>query len=166
MGLVVRKMERADAEGFRACLDSVAREGRYLAKEAAPTLERIQAFVDDTVSNNLPQFVAIEDGLVVGWCDAIPYQTKSLSHRAELGMGVLKGHRGKGIGEGLVLATIEHARTIGIKRIDLEVRADNVAAIALYLKTGFREYGRKAKAIFLEGEYHDLIVMEHLDFGP
>ena len=75
---------------------------------------------------------------------------------------VVKSFREEGIGEKLLLATINHAEKIGIKRIDLEVRADNENAICLYEKLGFKEYGKKKMGIFLGNKFHDLIVMEYL----
>ena len=162
MEIQIRQITETDIKGFHKCLDSVAREGKFIAKEKAPDLERIKGFINSNSANNLPQFVAIESNEVVGWCDAIPYQTKSLRHRAELGMGVIKSFRGKGVGEKLLLATINHAGKIGIKRINLEVRSDNENAIGLYKKLGFKEYGKKKMGIFLENKFHDLIVMEYL----
>jgi RimJ/RimL family protein N-acetyltransferase len=163
MDFQIRRITLNDIQGFHKCLDSVAKEGKFIAKESAPDIKRIEAFIGDSVRNNYPQFVAIDKNEIIGWCDAMPFQTKSLKHRAELGMGIIKEHRGKGIGEKLVLATLDHARQIGIIRIDLEVRADNERAIRLYRKTGFKEYGRRRMGIFLEGMFHDLILMEHIE---
>jgi ribosomal protein S18 acetylase RimI-like enzyme len=77
-------------------------------------------------------------------------------------MGVQEAMRKKGIGEKLLITTLDHAKEMGIKRIDLEVRADNESAINLYKKIGFKEYARKKLGIFHEGKFHDLIAMEYL----
>ena len=45
-------------------------------------------------------------------------------------------------------------------QIDLEVVAENEQAIALYRKCGFRESGRRARALkFDNGTWHDEILM-------
>jgi ribosomal protein S18 acetylase RimI-like enzyme len=46
-------------------------------------------------------------------------------------MGVVPEYRGRGVGRALVEATLSAARSKSLARIDLEVRADNAAAIGL-----------------------------------
>jgi len=50
--------------------------------------------------------------------------------------------RGQGIGEGLLLAGLEHARRHGAEMSTLEVRPSNSAALALYRKHGYDLVGR------------------------
>lgn len=50
--------------------------------------------------------------------------------------------RGRGIAEALLAAVEDEARRHGDLFMRLEVRADNAAAIALYRKSGYREFGR------------------------
>ena len=57
--------------------------------------------------------------------------------------------RGLGIGQRLVEALHEIARTEGCDRVTLEVRADNTAARALYAKLGYRAL------VQLPGYYED-----------
>ncbi|WP_183085234.1 GNAT family N-acetyltransferase [Trinickia fusca] len=159
---MITAIERISEEhiaGFHACLDAVAREQMHLGQTQAPPLERVAEFVRANIQGNLPQYVALHGGRIVGWCDAIPHWAGALSHRAGLGMGVLAAYRGKGIGTRLLSRTLEHARSIGVKRVDLEVRADNTAAIALYTSAGFKLEGRKSMGLFLGGQYHDTIEM-------
>lgn len=47
--------------------------------------------------------------------------------------------RGQGLGEALVAAAERETRALGGTAVSLEVRADNVAARALYAKRGYRE---------------------------
>jgi ribosomal-protein-alanine N-acetyltransferase len=51
--------------------------------------------------------------------------------------------RGRGIGAGLIEAAIDLARQMGVGRLDLEVRASNLAAIRLYRRAGLAETGRR-----------------------
>jgi ribosomal protein S18 acetylase RimI-like enzyme len=162
MNIEIRQISESDIVGFQKCLDSVAQEGKYLAIEKAPDLERLKSFINNNINNNFPQFVAIENDIIVGWCEAIPFLPASVRHRSGLVIGVVKEMRGKGIGEKLLIATIDHAKEMGIKRIDLEVRIDNENAINLYRKIGFKEYARKKLGLFHEGKFHDLIAMEYL----
>lgn len=145
--------------GFRAALDSVAREQRYLGLVEAPALPQVEQFVRNNIANGDAQYVAVVDGQVVGWCDAIPEWAASMQHRAKVGMGIVAAHRGKGIGRALMQHTLEHAAQKGVLRFDLEVRADNTPAIALYEKMGFVHEGRKPAGLFQQGAFHDVLCM-------
>lgn len=159
MTISIFPIAEAHARAFHKCLDSVARERNYLGQSEAPPVEKIEAFVRENVQGDHPQLVAVDDERVVGWCDAIPHWADGLKHRAGLGMGVLNDYRGQGIGTELLRACLDKARTKGIKRIDLEVRADNDAAISLYEKFGFSREGRKPLGLCHRGVYYDTIEM-------
>lgn len=49
-----------------------------------------------------------------------------------------------------------------LHRIFLHVVAENVRAIKAYEKCGFKHEGRLREAVFIEGVYHDLLVMSVL----
>jgi GNAT superfamily N-acetyltransferase len=53
-------------------------------------------------------------------------------------VGVTPSHRGLGLGRGLVYRCLEGCLVRGLKRVALEVTANNVAAVALYRRMGFR----------------------------
>jgi len=144
---------------FRTALDAVAREKKYLAMIEAPPMERMSTFVHDNIAKGYAQFVAIEDGEVIGWADVIPALTHGVSHRGCLGMGLLPPYRGRGIGRKLLEACIARSWEIGLTRIELEVRADNEHALRLYQRLGFVEEGRKRRGLRIEGEYKDTVQM-------
>ena len=47
-------------EGFHQCLDSVARERRYLGFLEAPPLESTRQFAQSNIASGVPQFVALD----------------------------------------------------------------------------------------------------------
>jgi len=63
----------------------------------------------------------------------------------EIGMLVARDWRGRGVGSALVAAAIEWAREHGLHKLTLTVFVHNTAAIALYVKFGFIEEGRRVK---------------------
>jgi RimJ/RimL family protein N-acetyltransferase len=142
-------------ESFRAAVDRVAREHRYLALLEAPPLEAVREFVRENIRNGNPQLVALVDGAVVGWCDIIPKAWESLRHSGVLGMGVIPEYRGQGIGGALIAATLEAAKRKGLTRIELTVRTDNEPARKLYEKLGFVHEGRFLRHLKIGGEYRD-----------
>ena len=153
---------RRHIAGFREVLDGVARERRYLAFLEAPPIARMRRFVLDNLRNGAPQFVAVEDDRVLGWCDIVPKTHATLRHVGALGMGVAAPHRARGIGSALLQATIDAAEMRGISRIELLVRADNEAAIALYRRFGFELEGRLRHYLIVDGASHDVLAMARL----
>jgi RimJ/RimL family protein N-acetyltransferase len=155
-------IERRHVAGFREVLDGVAREKRYLAFLEAPALPQIRRFVLGNLRSGAPQFVAVEDGRVVGWCDVTPKPRETLRHSGVLGMGVAASHRGRGIGRRLIATTLETAFARGLMRIELTVRTDNAPAIALYQRFGFDSEGRLHRFMVVDGLYYDALLMARL----
>jgi [ribosomal protein S18]-alanine N-acetyltransferase len=75
--------------------------------------------------------------------------------------GVHPDWRRQGIGRQLLLNLVELARTIGARRMTLEVRASNDVAQALYRTYGFEEVGRRPRYYTDDGE--DALVMSTPD---
>lgn len=148
--------------GFHAAVDSVARERRYLAMLEAPPIEESTEWVRGNLRKGNPQFVALVEGRVVGWCDVFPEKRETMAHGGVLGMGVIEGYRGKGIGLALMRTTLEQAKKAGFTRIELTVREDNQRAKALYEKVGFAVEGVKRRAALFDGRYYDLVLMSLL----
>lgn len=63
--------------------------------------------------------------------------SKGQSTPAELGIGILEEHQGKGIGSKLLSTLLSAAREVGVDTIRLTVSVNNDKAIALYEKYGF-----------------------------
>lgn len=156
---VIAPIALSHAESYRACLDVVAREKKYLAQIEALPVERIREFVGASVASDAVQFVALDGQRVVGWADIFPAWAHAIAHCGSLGMGVLPEFRGQGIGEQLLAACIAKARTKGITRIELETRIDNERAIGLYRKLGFAHEAQKKNAMRFDGVYYDAIQM-------
>ena len=74
-----------------------------------------------------------------------------------IAIGVRDGYRRLGIGEGLLIATIELAQILNANVLTLEVRASNEIAQELYKKYGFRVEGRHLRYYSSDGE--DAIIM-------
>ena len=81
-------------------------------------------------------------------------------HAATLAISVVKAHWHLGIGEAMLMALIDRAHSNPVLRIvDLEVRADNAAAIALYEKHGFVISGRFPQRFRIEGVSIDTLLL-------
>lgn len=159
MTVEIVPIERRHIAGFRDVLDGVARERRYLAFLEAPPLAQVRRFVLNNLRSGAPAFVAVDDGRVVGWCDVIRKSQPTTSHSGVLGMGVAASHRWRGVGGRLIASTVETALARGVTRIELTVRTDNAAAIALYRRCGFEDEGELRRYLLVDGLYYDVFLM-------
>ena len=146
-------------EGYHACLDSVARERRFIGGVQARPIESTREFVLSNIQKGYPHFVAQDGDRIVGWCDIIPMKGVDFSHCGGMGMGLHVDYRRQGIGTKMLDTTLQAAKEYGIERVELEVYTSNTPAIRLYEKRGFIPEGVKRKARKLDGEYFDIQIM-------
>lgn len=84
-------------------------------------------------------------------------------HVGEIGMGVRDDWHGRGVGTALLKAAIDMAdRWLQLRRLELQVYADNVAGIRLYERHGFVEEGRHRDYAYRDGVYVDALTMARL----
>lgn len=146
-------------QDFWSAVDSVAREHKYLAFLEGPPIHLTREFVLEQINNDWPQFVAIHEGKVIGWCDISSLDRPVFAHIGSLGMGVLAAYRGKGIGRALIDASLQKAKLKGLTRIELTVRENNKLAISLYKKFGFVSEGVHKDAVCIDGHYENHVFM-------
>lgn len=146
-------------ERFWSAVDNVSRERKYLAFLEGPPIHTTRDFVLNNISGNWPQVVAISEGELIGWCDITALDRPVFAHIGSLGMGVLAAYRGQGIGKALISAALQKARAKGLTRIELTVRENNKAAIALYKKFGFVAEGIHKNGVCIDGQYENHIFM-------
>ena len=80
-----------------------------------------------------------------------------------IAIGVRDSYRRLGIGEGLLIATVELAQILNANVVTLEVRASNEIAQGLYKKYDFRVTGRRSRYYSSDGE--DAIIMSTDNIG-
>ena len=76
-------------------------------------------------------------------------------HRARFGMGLIKEFWGEGIAQRLLEIMESHARSLGVIRIEAEVRAKNERGIKLYTRFGFEIEGTRKSASLINGVLED-----------
>ena len=152
-------LQESHFTGLREALGAVAREKRYLAFTQAPPLDECIAFYKSILQHGHCQYIAELDGAVVGWCDILPARGEVRTHICILGIGLIASARHQSLGRMLMQAAIDKAWEIGLTRIELGVRIDNLNAIALYERLGFQKEGVHRRANQVDGEYFDTCSM-------
>lgn len=110
----------------------------------------------------MTRLVAAVDGKAVGAISLQKFENRR-AHVGAIGMFVHDGYAGRGVGTALMAAAVELAdRWLNLKRLELQVWADNYPAIALYEKFGFEREGVLRAEGFRDGAYADSLAMARL----
>lgn len=114
------------------------------------------------------RFVAELNGKVVGSVGISQNLRARLTHSGGFGLMVHADYWGQGVGSALTAAALDLADNwLGLMRVDLEVFAENSAAIHIYEKFGFVIEGTRRIAMFGgDGRFHDEHVMARLRNTP
>lgn len=99
----IRPAKSTDIKGIRSLIDTYAPQKRLLSKETVTLYESVQEFT-----------VAIENGEVVG-CGALHVLWEDLAEVRTV--AVAENLRRRGVGDQILEAVINRARTIGVSRI-------------------------------------------------
>lgn len=108
-------------------------EGVPLSVEAEESYLRGQAASTDNV-----QYLAKVNGEIIGTA-SLNRKGGRAGHRGEFGISLKKAWWGCGAASVLAEAILAFARENGFAQLNLEVRSDNVRAIRLYERLGFRK---------------------------
>lgn len=112
-------------------------------------------FADALDSGYLCRVAEAEDGRIRGYAILMP-----AADEAELlNIGVALAEQRRGLGRAMLLEMLEAARDRRMRRVFLEVRPSNIAAIALYRSAGFSEIGRRRGYYRNAGGSEDALVM-------
>lgn len=167
MEVVIRSPKRNDAVKALRYINTLVKETpppmiladrTYNLKEERKVVKEI---LDDIKKKKSVFVVAEFNGKIIGTC-GIKQKEMRRSHLGELGIAVLRDFRGKGLGKEMMSIVIDNSKeTIkGLKKLRLDVYADNKNAMRLYKKFGFRVIARLPKDIKWGKIYMDAFLME------
>ena len=156
MGFVIDSMRPQDWESVRAIyLEGIA-TGQATFETDAPDWERWDA-------GHLPKcrLVARNSDGVLGWAALSPVSRRKVyAGVAEVSVYVAASARGRGVGGALMRALIEASERHGFWTLQSSVFPENRASVALHLKHGFREVGRRERIARRDGVWRDTVVLE------
>lgn len=162
--ICIRRVEPGDASDILKISARMGGESPYFSygeDEFYFTEEQQKNFIKNIMDReNYLYIVGIIDGEIVATLSYISSNRRRVMHRGELGIGVIKEYWGIGVGTSLMDYFFKWANSKSfVKKIDLEVREDNLRAINLYIKYGFKIEGRISRGMFVDGKYYDLYYM-------
>lgn len=158
--LVLRPTRPEDAEALAVMMGGAGfRHGTAQLPFVSPDRVRRRLETDDA---NDTRIVAVLDEGIVGSATLTRLSGRR-AHVGQVGMGVADGWTGRRIGTALLAALVDMADNwLGLRRLELEVLADNEPALALYGRFGFEPEGVRRDVVFRAGTYADSLAMARL----
>ena len=114
-------------------------------------------------SSHLPfgRLVARNSDAIVGWAAVSPVSNRCVyGGVAEVSVYVAASGRGKGVGRLLLRRLIEESERNGIWTLQAGILPENESSIALHVKSGFREVGRRERLGKLKDRWRDVVLLE------
>ena len=164
MNITYRKARETDAANIVAFYNRVGGETTFLSFERDEYPLSVEGQVQSirALENNATNIMLLAlDGEEIVAIATISSTFKIKGrHTGEFGIVVAEKYHGQGIGTELMTRLIEWAKHNGITtKISLITRADNVKAVSLYLKFGFRVEGCIKNQALIDGVYYDAYMM-------
>ncbi|MCO5175825.1 MAG: GNAT family N-acetyltransferase [Thermomicrobiales bacterium] len=157
--VVIREFRPTDIPALNALHNDPLVAAQILQIPFTTDAERAQRLVQSLTQRTL---VADLDGEPVGALGLELY-TRRRAHVGSIGMAVRLDLHGQGIGRQLLAAAVDLADNwYNLRRIELEVYADNERAIRLYRSFGFEIEGTHRAYAFRLGEFTDALSMARL----
>ena len=137
----------------------------YLGKSAIlTTLEGEKKYLEDNITQEANfVIVTLNDDKIIGTISL--ENINHINRCATLGIFIGdKDYRNKGYGTEAIKLILEYGfKYLNLKNIKLDLMSFNKRALNCYKKCGFKEYGRRRKCNFINGEYYDSIEMDILN---
>ena len=156
MDFVIDSLLTQDWELVRAIYLEGISTGQATFETEAPDWERWDA-------GHLPQcrIVARSGDGILGWAALSPVSSREVyAGVAEVSVYVAASARGFGVGGALMRALIEASERQGVWTLQSSIFPENHASVALHLKHGFREVGRRERIARHHGVWRDTVVLE------
>lgn len=162
--VVIRYPRMADAEDLLEHINSLVEEGAKIARKEKEDVEGEVAWLADQLKNVEKEetvHLVVEYGGKVRGSGSVEKGNGRRSHVGELGIGLHKEVRGKGIGTRLIKTLMNEAKKRpDVEIVILEVFKNNEPAKGLYRKVGFEEAGRVGEGIRYKDKKIDSITMQ------
>jgi ribosomal-protein-alanine N-acetyltransferase len=161
--VVLRAIEREDLprlhELFDGDLELLARSSDEPARPAS--LDELEQRFDERLEepdSSAMRFAIEVDDDVIGTCEL--HFINHFQQTCHLGITLGRAYWSKGFGQDAVRALVDFAfRDLAMRKVGLEVLADDERAVGAYRKAGFVEEGRLRAHAWFDGAVRDALLM-------
>ena len=115
----------------------------------------------DAAHLDRPRLVATDREQIVGWAALAPV-SRRMHYRGvvEVSVYVGDGSRGHGLGYLLLTELVVHSEADGLWTLMSSIFPENEASIAMHLRCGFRQVGRRERIAEHAGVWRDTVLLE------
>jgi L-amino acid N-acyltransferase YncA len=153
----IRRLEAGDEVALARFLSRIPEGDRTFFKEDVLDADVVNAWVRRDEARSL----AVEDGEVIGTVTVVPLQGWS-SHVGEVRVIVDPQHRRRGVGRALAQYAVFEALRLGLRKMVVEVIADQEATVGMFRSLGFEpEALLRDHVCDDDGGLHDLMLLAH-----
>jgi RimJ/RimL family protein N-acetyltransferase len=158
-----------DAPALIECLQRAGGESTYLTfgpeGRGLDEVEQRAVLAGAHAKDNALALVTVEGDRIIGNLFFEGGNRSRIRHGGEFGISVLQEFAGKGVGRAMLEMLIAWAEQSGvIRKLDLRVRSDNLGAIRLYERLGWKIEGLITRDLCIDGVFHDALYMgRHVD---
>ena len=160
----IRRLSRRYYKKLHKLFYNLDKESEFLLFEEGErkiTEEEVHKMLSSSLEDLV--FIGAFDGEeLIGYLSSFRGKYNRIRHVSYSVVGIRKKYRSKGIGRKLFEELFIWAYENNIKRLELTVVCNNIIAINLYKKVGFKVEGLKKRAIFKDGLYYDEYYMSKL----
>lgn len=154
----IRERSSNDADEFCRFLTKLDNEAEYMLFEKGERIvscEITKRNIENVIKNKDACFIALDGNCIVGFIIAVKEKYIRTNHVANIVIGVFEDYCSKGIGYELFRYVFKWAEKTCVKRMELTVITENIRAINLYKKLGFKTEGLREKSTLKNGKYYD-----------
>jgi L-amino acid N-acyltransferase YncA len=121
----------------------------------------VQAWL--VAGERLPVLVAEEGDAVLGWARILAYSARPVyAGVGEVSVYVAEHARGRGLGRALLEELQRNAAELGYWKLVGKLFTANAASAGMVRSCGWREVGMHHKHSRLDGEWHDVLLVERV----
>ncbi|AVQ36884.1 GNAT family N-acetyltransferase [Staphylococcus kloosii] len=162
----IREIGINDVQDFIKLLKSIYDESDFMIYnpgEYAPSindaLSKLEHFITSPTN---AIYIAEYNSELVGFATVTTKDYERAKHEAKFSMGVVKFYREKGLGQSLINSVEAWCLNHNIRRIEVTVVTENVAAVDIFKATGYQIEGELRDKLFIDNKYYNEYVMSKL----
>jgi ribosomal protein S18 acetylase RimI-like enzyme len=157
---LLRRLSASDAEAFRELrLEGLRNHPEAFGSSWEEESESPLDWFKERLERNIVLAGFVDNLSLVGVAALGIQQALKLRHKGVLwAMYVRPEARGSGLAAALVERLLTEARGV-VEEVHLKVVTGNDAAVRLYTRLGFKQYGLEQRALKVGGRYYDEVLM-------
>lgn len=160
--IVLRAWREDDLEPLELLRNNVALQSLLITQPRPNSSEKVRRWLVEKTGSEDVLFFIVAQRASQQCLGYIQLNNIQLLHgTADLGICLAPAAQGQGAGrEAMALLERYAQQVFALRKIVLRVLVDNHGAVAFYVRLGFSEVGCLREHVYVNGLYHDVLIME------